>query len=466
MTENNIEGNWQGTLIVGTNNVPLVLIIRKEEKENFAVNLVSSSQGRKVQADFVKFEDGRLQIEFRSIGGKFEGEYKDSSQKVSGKWYQGGQIFDVNLEKTKNVADIKRPQEPRKPYPYVEEEVTYKNVEANITLAGTLTYPKIRTEFPAAILISGSGALDRNETVFGHHPFLIIADYLTNRGIAVLRVDDRGIGGTSGNYLESTNSDFAGDVISGINFLKSHQEVHPTMIGLIGHSEGGVIAPYVASLTSDVEFLVLMAGPGIPLEQILFKQAELIGRGEKLSEELITQEIALQKKMFAIVKEENDNKQAKIKLEKVISEALNDMKSQNLPIFSQGSIDTQINYMLSPWFRDFLSYDPRETLRRVSCPILAINGEKDLQVPPKENLAAIEKELKRSGNNNYEIRELSNLNHLFQTTETGAISEYAKIEETISPIVLKLIGDWILTQYSRKKKDNRYKFNRKTEKFE
>jgi len=448
MTEDSSEivGNWQGNLTVGTVKVPLTFIIKKENKENLGVSL--SSQERKIAANIMEFRDNHLQIEFSSIGGKFEGEYQKSSKTIPGKWYQGGQVFDVILEKRSKEVEIKRPQEPHKPYPYNEEQVTYKNEKANITLAGTLTYPKEGNSFPVVILISGSGALDRDETVFGHRPFLIIADYLTRRGIEVLRVDDRGIGGTSGNYLESTINDFASDVISGINFLKKRKEINERMIGLIGHSEGGIIAPLVASLTSDVAFLVLMAGPGVLLEEILYKQAELIGRAEKLSEELISQETSLQKELFSIIKEEKNNDKAKLKLEKVVSGALEKMKSQNLPIFSQGSIDAQINFMISPWFRDFLSYDPREALRNVKCPILAINGEKDLQVPFKENLETIKKELKERGNKNYKVRELPNLNHLFQTTQTGAISEYSNIEETISPVALKLIGDWILEQCS------------------
>ncbi|MFX1327869.1 MAG: alpha/beta hydrolase family protein [Promethearchaeota archaeon] len=246
------------------------------------------------------------------------------------------------------MNEVKRPQEPHKPYPYLEEQVTYQNINADITLAGTLTYPRDKSPFPVTILISGSGSLDRNESAFGHQPFLVLADYLTRRGIAVLRVDDRGVGGSTGNYMKSTNIDFASDVIAGINFLKNHKEIDSKKIGLIGHIEGGVIAPIVADLTQDVAFLVLLAGPGLPLEEILYKQAELINRGENLSEELIAKERSLQEKVFSIIKEENNNIIAKLKLEKVISEALKDMKNQNLSILSKGSIESQIEYMLSP----------------------------------------------------------------------------------------------------------------------
>ncbi|MFX1573661.1 MAG: alpha/beta hydrolase family protein [Promethearchaeota archaeon] len=444
--KDNIEGNWQGNLNVGKIELPITFIIKKDDIGDFTAKLFSPKQGQTIEANVITYKNKELQIDFNTIGGKFKGTYLPSFQKIGGKWYQRGQKFDVILEQIANVNEIKRSQELHKPYPYVEEQVAYNSTEENITLAGTLTYPRNKSRFPATILISGSGALDRDETIFGHHPFLVLADNLTRRGIAVLRVDDRGVGGSTGNYMKSTSIDIANDVIAGINYLKSRKEIDPRKIGLIGHSEGGVIAPIVANLSPDVAFIVLMAGPGLPLEEILYKQAELIGRGENLSEDLITMERSLQEKLFSIIKKESNNVLAKSKLEKVISKALNKMKDQNLPILSQGSIEAQIEFMLSPWFRDFLKYDPRIALSQVKCPVLALNGEKDLQVPSKENLSAIELILKSNGNTHYEVKELPNLNHLFQTAQTGALSEYVNIEETISPIALKVIGDWILEQ--------------------
>ncbi len=445
MNRDIIIGNWQGFLNLGSSKLGVTFIITRGTTGKLTASLLSPSQGGKVEANNVTFNTEQLQVEINSIGGKYDGIYEPSSQKIKGKWYQRGQTFDLILEQKDEIVEVKRPQEPRKPYPYIEELVTYENAEADIILAGTLTYPKDNSPFPATILISGSGAQDRNERIFGHKPFLVLTDYLTRRGIAVLRVDDRGVGGSSGNYLESTNFDFAGDVISGINYLKSREEIDPKKIGLIGHSEGGVIAPIVANISPDVAFIVLMAGPGIPLEDILYKQAELIGRGENLSKDLLAKERSLQEKMFSIIKEESDNISAKSKLEKVISETVKDMKTESIPIF-QGNIEAQINYMLSPWFRDFLAYNPKKVLRHLKCPVLALNGEKDLQVPSDENVSAIERELKLSDNKNYKVIQLPNLNHLFQTSHTGALSEYANIEETISPIALKLIGDWILEQ--------------------
>jgi pimeloyl-ACP methyl ester carboxylesterase len=309
-----------------------------------------------------------------------------------------------------------------------------------------LTYPKNEPPYPAVILISGSGAEDRDETVFGHKPFLVLADYLTKRGFAVLRVDDRGVGVSTGVYIEAKNADFVSDVNAGINFLKKQEEINPKKIGLIGHSEGGVIAPIVAGENSDVAFIVLMAGPGIPLEEILYLQGELIARANNVSEALISKQKRIQEIMFSIIKEEKNLENAEQKMRIAILNELKNIKDTDLPSFSPNSIDAQIKMVLSPWFRDFITYDPKTTLTKVKCPILVLNGEKDLQVPPKENLAAIEQALIEGGNSNYKIIELPRLNHLFQTAKTGSITEYAQIEETISPKALEVIGDWLVEQ--------------------
>jgi pimeloyl-ACP methyl ester carboxylesterase len=443
---NSIEGNWQGVLKVAGNTIALLFTIITNSEGHFKATLINPNQGKKVPASKISFDNEQLYIQVNPIGGEFKGIYQSSSKKIIGTWSQAGQQFETTLERINEIPKIKRPQEPVKPYPYIEEEVHYNNIQGKISLSGILTYPKDSLNSPAVILISGSGALDRDETIFGHKPFLVLADYLTKREIAVLRVDDRGVGETTGNYFESTNSDFSSDVIAGINYLKTRKEINRKSIGLIGHSEGGVIAPLVASTSTDVSFIVLMAGPGLPLEQILYKQGELIGRSENLSEDLIIKQRVLQEKIFSIIKKEKDLKIAKKKLEKIFSETLKDMKHENLPLLSQGSIEAQIKYMLSPWFRDFLTYDPKISLTKVHCPVLALNGEKDLQVPAKDNLTMIKQILKSSGNINYKVEELKNLNHLFQTAKTGALNEYSEIEETISPLALKVIGDWIIAQ--------------------
>ena len=298
---------------------------------------------------------------------------------------------------------------------------------------------------PAVILITGSGQQNRDEEIFGHRPFLVLSDNLTRQGIAVLRVDDRGIGGSTGNFSQATTEDFAGDVLAGVEFLKNRTEINPDQIGLIGHSEGGLIAPIVAVKSPDIAFIVLMAAPGLTGEEILYMQSDLIARAEGVSNETIAQNRALMNRMFSVVKEEENNTIAEEKLREILRAELANLSEEekaNLG-YSEAAIDSQVKELSSPWMRFFLIYDPRPTLMRVKCPVLAISGEKDLQVPPKENLLAIDEALRAGGNKDYSVKELPGLNHLFQTAKTGSPSEYARIEETISPVALETIGNWI-----------------------
>ena len=332
-----------------------------------------------------------------------------------------------------------RPQNPVKPYPYHEEELTYKSMEPGITLAGTLTIPENGGPFPAVVLISGSGAQNRNEELMGHKPFLVLADYLTRHGIAVLRFDDRGIGGSSTATSKETSENFARDVMGGVSYLKSRKEINPAQIGLIGHSEGGIIAPMVAAKSPDVAFIVMMAGTGVTGEEILKLQAELIMRANGTPEEIIKENARAQKVMLDIIKSTTDKEAAKEKVREELSD-LNPM--------IRDVAQAQMDSTMTPWMRYFLTYDPKTALEKVKCPVLAINGEKDLQVAPGQNLPEIEKALKAGENKDFKTIELSGLNHLFQKCKTGSVAEYGQIEETISPTVLELISSWILERVS------------------
>ena len=346
-------------------------------------------------------------------------------------------------------ASINRPQEPSKPYPYYTEEVTFKNTQAHVTLAGTLTLPSAGGNYPAVILISGSGAQNRDEEISGHRPFLIIADHLTKHGIAVLRHDDRGVGKSTGNFKAATTADFASDVASAVEFLKTRGEIDRDKIGLIGHSEGGMIAPMVASSSKDVSFIVLLAGPGIEIRKVLLMQQELIAKADGVSESDIEKYILpIHKEAYRIISESNNSRTVKADLVKLIEQTYDDTPSNLLSsdMSKEEVISTQSDKWSSEWFRNFLNYDPAPILERVTCPVLAINGEKDLQVTPKENLPAISDALKRGGNRSVTVKELPNLNHLFQNCETGSPAEYAAIEQTFSPVALKEITDWILKQ--------------------
>lgn len=439
-----IDGIWQGILNVSGTELRVVFNISRKPDGTMTATMDSPDQGAmNIPVDEVSFEDGNLRLEVISIMGVFEGKIKEDWLTIDGEWKQGGMTLPLVLKRVEDAPKVLRPQEPKKPYPYEEEEVVYENKQAGIRLAGTLTLPRKGGPFPAVLLISGSGAQDRNQTVFGHHPFLVMADYLTRRGIAVLRVDDRGVGGSTGNVSQSTTEDFASDVLAGIDYLTSRAEINPEQIGLIGHSEGGIIAPIAATQSPDVAFIVLMAAPGLTGEDIIYQQSALIAKAEGISDEVIAKNLVLQENIFAVVKQEKDCTVAKNKLRKILEEELSEEEKKALGDFD-AYIESQVQRVLTPWFRHFLLYDPKPILMKVTCPVLAITGEKDLQVPANENLKAIEEALKAGGNEQYTIKEIPGLNHLFQTAETGAPSKYIKIEETISPVVLQMIGDWIL----------------------
>lgn len=433
-------GNWSGEMELSGSKLELIYKISLEENGELSAKMDVPAQGaRDLPVNKAEVKTDSIFLQVAMIAGRFEGKMINDTT-ISGNWSQSGLNFPLTLNRTEKVTELKRPQTPQPPFPYREEEVSYENTKAGIKLAGTLTIPENAENFPAVILISGSGAQDRDETIFEHKPFLVIADYLTRNGIAVLRVDDRGVGGSEGNTGNATSEDFAGDVLAGIEFLKTRKEVNSSKIGLIGHSEGGIVAPVVANKTSDVAFVVLLAGPGIPGEQIIYEQGRLIGLASGMTEEQVEQNRKTQEAIFNIIKTEKDSAIRLDRLQRTFTGGMYPMMNED----QKKAVDQQISAVNSPWFSHFLKYDPYPALTKLKCPVLALIGEKDLQVPPNSNLPAIEKALAEGGNKNFKTLELPGLNHLFQQCETGAVAEYAQIEETISPEVLEIISEWIL----------------------
>ena len=446
----NIKGIWQGILKIQGTELRLVFHISEKEDGTLSATMDSPDQGANgLPTSEVVFRNDSLIIKANTLAGKYEGKIDKEKDIIVGKWKQGGYKLDLDLKRTDETPKLNRPQTPKEPYPYDVEEVEYTNKKAGIKLAGTLTTPSSNGPFPAVILITGSGAQDRDETIMGHKPFLVLADHFTRNGIAVLRVDDRGVGGSGGSVSQSTSEDFAGDVLTGIEFLINHKKINPKLIGLAGHSEGGIIAPMVAAQSSDVAFIVSMAGTGLTGEEILYLQAALIARANGATEEIIAQNRDQQEKIFEVLKTVEDEDQAKQMLLEIMESAIPDTMDKNDEQIQSG-IKSEMKKIFNPWFRYFLTYNPKTALRKVKCPVLVIIGEKDLQVPPKENLKAIEEALKKAGNEDYTLKELPKLNHLFQTATTGSITEYSKIEETISLIALDEMTNWILSKVGEK----------------
>ena len=430
------EGHWLGQLEISGVTLPLVFHITKE-KDSYKGTMDSPQQNAfGFPAKEVKVDENGITFDLSAMGIMYQG--KSVNDTLKGKFSQGGKTYDLDLTrmKTDTYEKPKRPQEELGKIKYSEEEVTFYNASAKIKLAGTLTKPKGKGPFPAVILVSGSGPQDRNEEMLGHKPFLVIANYLTNNGIAVLRFDDRGVGKSAGDFSKATTEDFATDVEAGIAFLKQQKGIDIQKIGIIGHSEGGMVAPMVAAKDTSLDFIVLLAGPGIFIRDLMLQQMEDITKSQGESDSAVASQIENNRQAFDILLNTPDNFDAKNKLIKLY-------QSQDSTM-SESEIRQAINQMVTPWFRYFISYNPQIALEQTKCRVLAINGDKDLQVTSKSNLMGIENALKAGENKDFKIIVMNDMNHLFQTTKTGKISEYGQLEETFSPKVLEIIKYWIL----------------------
>ena len=441
-----VEGSWSGTLKFQGMELVLVFNIKLNEKDSLIATIDSPDQGAKdIPTSSISVTSDSLIIKAKALQGSFRGDLNADFSESKGNWKQAGMKFPLELKHSKSQFVRNRPQEPKPPYPYLEKEIAFRNPVSGDTLAGTLTIPDDTATHPAVILISGSGAQDRNEELMGHKPFLVLADHLSRNGIAVLRYDDRGFGKSGGNFQTATTEDFATDASAAIDFLKGYEGIDSLKIGLIGHSEGGMIAPMVASERTDVGFIVLMAGPGVTGEKILLSQTELISQAESINEEEIRKSLKQSKDIYTILRKTSDNDKASERIRKVL-EANNKKsgdKNENDTLNEQ-KINATIKSLTSPWFRYFLIFNPVQYLSKVKCPVYAINGSLDLQVSSKENLPVIEQAMIFGGNPDYTIEEIPGVNHLFQTATTGSPNEYSKIEETLSPAVLEKISNWVI----------------------
>jgi len=370
-----------------------------------------------------------------------------SDSTIEGEWHQSGRSFKLNLDKRAKAIVLNRPQEPNPPFPYIEEEVSFHNAEQGFSLGGTLTLPEGEGPFPVALLVTGSGSQNRDEEIFGHKPFKLIADHLTKRGIAVLRYDDRGVASSGGSGIGSTTSDYAEDARAGIEYLLQRSEIDGSKTGVIGHSEGGMIAFMLASEYDDIAFIISLAGPGVDGKTILLEQSDYIARLSGVEDSVLEDNKIVMTKVYDLM---IFNESHQSWSEEVIEFTSAYYSNKAMDNYSQEDIEQSITNLLGSipessyaWMRYFVMFDPASLFGSIKCPVLALNGEKDCQVLPESNITAIKNSLELSGNRQVTAMILPGLNHLFQNCKTGLPAEYSQIEETFDPSTLELMSDWI-----------------------
>lgn len=454
--QKNIEGNWLGTLDAGVK-LRLVFHFTKATNGILSGTMDSPDQGVKgIACSSVILKGDSVLAEVAVIKGSFAGLVLNDST-ITGSWKQGPGAFALNMTKVNELPALNRPQTPKPPFNCNSEEVGYDNADKTVHLAGTFTYPKQGGPFPTAILITGSGQQDRDETLFEHKPFAVIADALTKLGFAVLRVDDRGVGKSTGEVANATSADFAKDVEAGLNYLRTRPEVDKNKMGLIGHSEGGLIAALVAAKNTSLFFVVMLAGPGTKGSVLLADQAEGILKSQGISTGAAQ---AYRSVYLQIINAATNAKDTAAAFntawknyqdwKKISSQSQREQIGYTDDEVSSKIIHGLIAQLSQPWVKYFIQSDPANLIEQTQAKVLALNGEKDLQVPAKQNLAGIKAALQKSKSKTYLTKELAGLNHLFQTCKACTVAEYGQLEETFSPVALQELSTWLKTNVQAK----------------
>lgn len=435
-----LDGTWNGALDVGGTQLRIVFHI-ETAGDSLIATLDSPDQGATgIPVSDVRASDDSLHLAASAIGGRFDGAVGPDAHQIDGTWIQGGQSIPLTLERGEvEVTEMRRPQTPSPPYPYDTTAVRFRNETDDVTLRGTLTRPEGEGLHPAVVLVSGSGPQERNSEVFEHPLFLVVADYLTRHGVAVLRYDERGVGASTGTYESATTEDLARDVEAAVEALAAHNEIDASQLGLYGHSEGGLIAPMVATPATRVDFLVLLAPPGVPGRDLLPEQVARIQEVGGAPPATVDSARSMQRRLVDAVAQAPDSSAAAERVQRIL-------EKQGV---SGEQMKTQIEQLTSAWLRYFLSHDPGPVLQSVDVPVLVLFGENDLQVPPSQNRPPVENALRASGPDDVTVRIVSGVNHLFQPSETGLPSEYRSIETTMAPKVLQHIAGW-LAEHTRR----------------
>lgn len=423
-----IEGYWKGQIDLGLQKLETAFDIKADANGYSATFDVPAQGAFDIPVDETTFQDGRLQLTMSALGASYSGTLKDDV--IEGEFTQHGMTFTLNLAMAEKEEQQKtRPQDPQPPFDYHIEEVTFVNEKEGNTLTGTLTIPAGDGPFPAMVLVSGSGQQNRDEELMNHRPFWVIADYCARHGVAVLRYDDRGMGGSTGEVENATSLDFSYDAEAAFDFLCKQNHIDAKRVGILGHSEGGIINFMVAARRPEVAFLVSLAGPAVNGIELLKEQQAAILRATDMTEEYVEFNRNTNAQLFDIIEASSNREEADSLMRQLV-------KGWG---YNEELTDQTVSQMTMPWMYFFLKYDPTEAIVKTTCPALLLNGSKDLQVIASQNLLGYERIISEYGKTNLTLRELPDLNHLFQHCETGSPNEYFEIEETISPEVLEMI---------------------------
>jgi uncharacterized protein len=432
------EGTWQGAIEVTNMRMRLQMHVSHDGQGKLLASLDSLDQGiQGIPASKVTEKNGELSFEIPAFQAEYHGTLSASKNELAGAWTQNDSAEKLDFRRSDQPLELRRPQNPAKPYPYTSEDVSFPSAGGKVTLAGTLTIPQGTGPFAAAVLVGGAGPTDRDETIAGHKPFLVLADLLTRKGIAILRYDKRGVAQSTGNAEQATMEDLTNDARAALNYLKARKEVDPKRVGLIGHSEGGILAAQIAAETDDPSWLVLLASPATNGERTLLRQSELIARTGGLPEEQITRSQQFDRQAYAAVREENTPTALDARLNGLIEKSA---LSASMP---PAALQAQIRLMTTPWFRQYLDFDPAPLLEKIKCPVLALNGDRDLQVDADETVPLLRQAYEKSGNKDFTVLEIQGVNHLFQKAQSGSPALYGAIEETMAPEVQNAIGGWV-----------------------
>jgi pimeloyl-ACP methyl ester carboxylesterase len=445
MAQHNPVGNWLGTLSAGGGKMRVVVHVSDSAGIIHATMDSPDQNVKGIKVPAVRYAGDSLLLFLGSAS--YAGKFVDNNN-IEGTWTQG-QAFPLKLERS-DLAE--KPQTPVPPFPYLSEEVSFTNKDGSMTYSGTVTAPGDGKRHPALLLQTGSGQQNRDEEILGHKPFMVIADYLTRRGYVVLRVDDRGVGKTTrGDIMKATTADFASDANTELDYLKERPEVDKGKMGVLGHSEGGMIAFMLAAQRKDLVFIISMAGPGVPNKSLMIAQNDALLKQAGVPEASRKAYLQLYDAMV-VAQQKARNTMA---LTNAIDQAVSDWRRKTSTEIVQNTTSitdsaTQRRFVSTfatqfdlPWFRYFMSYDPEALAGNVTAKVLALNGDKDVQVPAELSQQGWRSLLAKSHSRKHEVKVLPGLNHLFQECKRCDVDEYGELDQTISPIALATIADWL-----------------------